>query len=180
MTRSAKVFIVCFARMVFIRTNDSVFGCILISPRGKICLVQGRSTRKWSFPKGHPNTGESAFQCALRETMEETGILIPWQTHRPIKLSIGYYYVIFVEEEYKSFCNDAKEILQVCWVSIDELQELRGNVDVNAFLKKFALNEEEGDTLWKLIRRRCKGFGYSQRSQRCTLSCPTFYANLLE
>jgi NADH pyrophosphatase NudC (nudix superfamily) len=166
--------------MGFLRTNDCVFGCILISKDGKICLVQGRSTRKWSFPKGHPNQGESPFQCASRETTEETGIVIPWQTHRPVKLAIGYYYIIFVDEQYQPCSRDSREIIQVGWFSVNELTSIKGNVDVNAFLKRLAVTSEGEEQVWKLIRRRCNGFGFSQQSQHCTLLCPTVYPSFLD
>ncbi len=159
--------------MGFVRTTDTVFGSILISPRGRICLVQGKATKKWSLPKGHPNPGETAFQCAARETEEETGIVIPWQTHRPMKLAVGWYYIIFVPEEYEAKCKNDLEISQTGWFPIESIRRMQVNIDVNAFLKKFN-KEPEGEepAVWQLVRRRCKGFGFSQRSQACSQSYP--------
>lgn len=147
--------------------NDTVYGCILISRRGHICVVQGRSTEKWSFPKGHPNSGETPFQCASRETCEETGIKIPWQTHRPISLAVGHYYIVFVATELVCYTFDENEILQVKWFSIDELKKIRGNVDINTFLRR--LDQSAQDNLWSLIKRRCKGRGFLQLCQDITV-----------
>ncbi len=159
--------------MGFVKTSDTVFGSILISPRGRICLVKGSKTQKWSLPKGHPNPGETAFQCAARETLEETGITIPWQTHRPLKLAIGWYYIIFVPEEYMASCEDAGEISEVGWFSTDAIRTLLVNIDINAFLKKLNKEPEENELpVWQLVRRRCRGYGFSQRSQVCNQSCP--------
>lgn len=51
-----------------------VFGCILLDPTLThmvlVCSYYGKS---WSFPRGKVNEGESAVQCALRETREESG-----------------------------------------------------------------------------------------------------------
>jgi NADH pyrophosphatase NudC (nudix superfamily) len=148
------------------KLNESVYGCILVSSKGNVCLVQGKKTCKWSFPKGHLNRGETPFQCASRETREETGIQIPWQTHRPIKLVAGWYYIIFVDKEYSCDIFDQNEIIQVGWFSIEEVQQMRGNVDVSAFLKRIQHTPE--GSIWTLLKRRCMGHGFYQQSQRCT------------
>jgi bis(5'-nucleosidyl)-tetraphosphatase len=56
--------------------NDYAFGVIPVykdDKRYKFLLVKCRSGH-WSFPKGHPNTGESEVDAARRELEEETGI----------------------------------------------------------------------------------------------------------
>ena len=146
--------------------DESIYGSILISNSGTICLVQGRSTFKWSFPKGHCKQGESPFQCASRETLEETGIKIPWQTYRPVKLAVGSYYIIFVESEFPSIVYDLNEIVQVKWVPISEMKSMRVNIDINSFLRRLCKCDEK-EPLWQLINRRCNGYGYMQRSQDC-------------
>ena len=146
--------------------DDDIYGSILISNSGTICLVQGRSTYKWSFPKGHCNKGESPFQCASRETLEETGIKIPWQTYRPVKLTVGSYYIIFVQHEFPSIVYDLNEIVQVKWVPVSLIKTMRVNVDVNAFLRQL-VKENSNEPLWQLVNRRCNGHGHSQRSQDC-------------
>jgi 8-oxo-dGTP pyrophosphatase MutT (NUDIX family) len=151
--------------------NEAIYGSILISSSGNICLVQGRSTQKWSFPKGHSNRGESPFQCARRETLEETGIRIPWQTYRPIKLAVGSYYVIFVDNEFPSIVCDLNEIIQVKWVSIRAMKNMRVNVDINAFLRQLNAKYNK-ESLWQLIDRRCNGEGgYLQKNQECYQEC---------
>ena len=146
--------------------DEAIYGSILISNHGTICLVQGRSTYKWSFPKGHCKQGESPFQCASRETLEETGIKIPWQTYRPVKLTVGSYYIIFVESEFAPIVYDLNEIVQVKWVRINEMKSMRVNIDINSFIRR--LNKNDGtEPLWQLIERRCNGNGHMQRSQDC-------------
>jgi 8-oxo-dGTP pyrophosphatase MutT (NUDIX family) len=146
--------------------DEAIYGSILISNSGAICIVQGRSTYKWSFPKGHCKQGESPFQCASRETLEETGIKIPWQTYRPVKLAVGSYYIIFVENEFAPIVYDLQEIVQVKWVPISEMKSMRVNIDINSFIRR--LSKIDGtEPLWQLINRRCNGYGHMQRSQDC-------------
>jgi ADP-ribose pyrophosphatase YjhB (NUDIX family) len=149
------------------KTNDVVYGSILVSPRGCICVVKGRSSGKWSFPKGHANRGETPFQCAARETLEETGIQIPWQTYRPMRLSVGMYYVLFVDAEYVCCTNDENEIQDIQWLSVDELKQQRVNVDVSAFLKRLSHVTAASESVWRLLDRRLRGEGSSVQSQRC-------------
>ena len=148
------------------KPSDVVYGCILVSPRGRIGLVRGRSTGKWSFPKGHPNRGETPFQCAFRETQEETGIRIPWQTRRPVKLSVGYYYIILTDSEYPMQTSDISEIMETGWLTLDEMLQSRVNIDVSTFLKKI-IKPEVDVPVWNMLNRRCNGFGYSMPSQVC-------------
>jgi 8-oxo-dGTP pyrophosphatase MutT (NUDIX family) len=39
-----------------------------------VLLVQGRMSKRWGFPKGHPEMGEELKDTAARELYEETGI----------------------------------------------------------------------------------------------------------
>ena len=146
--------------------DDCIFGTILISTSGRICVVQGNSTLKWSFPKGHCRSGETPFQCAKRETAEETGIQIPWQTYRPIKLAVGWYYVVFVDREFPKVVFDSNEIRQVDWVSVEALRMMSVNIDINSFLRKLK-NPGVRDSLWQLIEKRCSGHGRGQKTQIC-------------
>lgn len=48
-------------------------GGVILSQRGRILLVR-QHDGTWSLPKGHIEEGESPYQAALREIMEETGL----------------------------------------------------------------------------------------------------------
>ena len=51
--------------------------CVMLqNPATKEVLVQNRTLKYpgWSFPGGHVERGESAYDCALREVEEETGL----------------------------------------------------------------------------------------------------------
>lgn len=57
--------------------KDTSFGIIPVwNDNGidRFLLVQSQKTDEWTFPKGHPEAGETEIQSALRELREETGI----------------------------------------------------------------------------------------------------------
>ena len=51
-------------------------GVVLKDRRERYLLVLGRDANKWSFPKGHIESGESWKSCARREAYEETGLIV--------------------------------------------------------------------------------------------------------
>ncbi len=98
-------------------------------------LIQGRYTGKWSFPKGHSNKGEEPYDCVKREVYEETGIRdLPNPTAEK-RIGFGYYYIFDVEIKYELKPQDKKEVMNQCWVTEKELDNLELNVDASYFKK---------------------------------------------
>jgi mRNA-decapping enzyme subunit 2 len=51
-----------------------VCGCIMLNAElTKIVLVRSWQGNSWSFPRGKINQSEAPLDCAVRETLEETG-----------------------------------------------------------------------------------------------------------
>ena len=48
---------------------------LVVDGQGAILLQRRRDTGQWALPGGAQDIGESAAQCAVRECLEETGIL---------------------------------------------------------------------------------------------------------
>src|SRR5664279_4746582 len=48
-------------------------GCVVSNDQDQLLLVRATGKRKWQFPKGHVEIGESIETAAARETLEETG-----------------------------------------------------------------------------------------------------------
>ena len=127
-------------------TNSRVrrSGVIIISKQKdgglKFLVVRGRNHNVMSFPKGRQNMNEKEEVCASRELYEETGIHINvdvLEQARRCKMGRNTYFVIEVEEsEYQHFhIRDPKEILEVGWKTLDELQRLECNKDIrNLFI----------------------------------------------
>jgi 8-oxo-dGTP pyrophosphatase MutT (NUDIX family) len=116
--------------------NNQVYGCILVSPYKRFLLVQGHSSGKWSFPKGHPNKDELPLDCAKRELLEETGLRAPFMYYNSYQLATGFYYMYKTPEEYDCKTMDPDEIKNVSWFTISEIQKISVNIDVNTFLRQ--------------------------------------------
>ncbi|GHD23188.1 putative MutT/NUDIX-like protein [Nocardiopsis kunsanensis] len=48
---------------------------LVVDDHGAVLLQRRRDTGQWALPGGAQDIGESAAQCAVRECVEETGIL---------------------------------------------------------------------------------------------------------
>ncbi|MEW6341565.1 MAG: NUDIX hydrolase [Paraburkholderia sp.] len=51
-------------------------GVVLLDPDGRVLLAHATETSHWDIPKGHGEEGESPHVTALREMVEETGLVI--------------------------------------------------------------------------------------------------------
>jgi 8-oxo-dGTP pyrophosphatase MutT (NUDIX family) len=54
-------------------------GVVLLDPAGRVLLAHATETSHWDIPKGHGEAGEAPHVTALREMVEETGIVIDAQ-----------------------------------------------------------------------------------------------------
>jgi 8-oxo-dGTP pyrophosphatase MutT (NUDIX family) len=101
-------------------------------------IVQGRSTGKWSFPKGHSKRGETPLECAKREIEEETGIPSSLLT-QPIhfmKLASGKYFIFELTNKMDLNPKDSFEVLQTKWASINEMKILSLNAGIQQFIER--------------------------------------------
>ena len=117
--------------------RPKVYGGILCT-RSHYALVQGRYTKKWSFPKGHAYPGEQPLECALREIAEETGLDALSITHcapYPFRIGYGNYFLFPVDHPIPLFPRDTNEIIDARWVTLEEMHHLEHNVDVSRFLR---------------------------------------------
>ncbi len=85
----------------------------------------------WSMPGGHLEYGESPEQCAVREVLEETGVMIADIAFRAITNDVfeaegKHYLTIWVEGKYVSgepTIQAPREMSAVGWFSWDTLPE---------------------------------------------------------
>ena len=126
------------------QTKAKVYGAILVGKNPQTneplyALVQGRYTRKWSFPKGHSDETETPLECAMRELIEETGINDLPSPNKYIKLIYGYYYVFNVSTNLRPLTpRDKREITDAKWVTLKEIDEMDVNADVCEFKKIYS------------------------------------------
>jgi 8-oxo-dGTP pyrophosphatase MutT (NUDIX family) len=50
-------------------------GVLAVDDAGRVLLQRRRDTGQWAIPMGKQELGETPSQCAIRETLEETGVL---------------------------------------------------------------------------------------------------------
>lgn len=68
-------------------------GTIVFDDAGRVLIVNaagGRVSRR-SFPKGHVEYGETLQECAIRETLEETGVLVHITNDEPYHIRYTTY-----------------------------------------------------------------------------------------
>lgn len=97
---------------------------------GKVLMVQ-QGNEVFAFPKGHVEKGETEVQTALREILEETGVVVELDTARRIEL---HYHIesIDVDKEVVLFMGkpvdgievrpQEGEIEAVEWVAFDAVE----------------------------------------------------------
>jgi len=102
----------------------------------KTLLVLGRESLKWGFPKGFIETEEDAVTAAIRETYEETGIMIEktsLEKYEVVDNTILYNYQMMTPIELKK--RENTEIKEVQWIAIKDLNNLNLTRDVRKVFK---------------------------------------------
>jgi 8-oxo-dGTP pyrophosphatase MutT (NUDIX family) len=101
--------------------------------RLEIVLVRRREPPLWALPKGTPNAGETLAETAIRETSEESGLLV--EIEEPIS-AITYFFVhgrtrfhktvhFFLMHPIGGRLDDHDhEFDEVSWVEVEEALQL--------------------------------------------------------
>ena len=123
--------------------NTHTYGVVLINPYDEFLVVQGRLSRKWSFPKGHGDKHEKPLEAALRELKEEAGIDLEGQVpfcEKRFKSSNGKtggtYFIFKLTETMKIRIEDTSEIMDAMWCPRERLSSLTGNMDLTTFCRR--------------------------------------------
>ena len=129
-------------------------GIVLRNEKKEYLLVLGREHRKWSFPKGHIEDGESWQECAQRETFEETGLTVsipddgrlqgtqPTGDAKRVRKCFTQKSVYFllkidcVQGDLELAPRDVEEIIEINWFDRKKLMGMSRD-DVNSDLWQF-------------------------------------------
>ena len=106
-------------------------GCILLDKNNKVALVC-KDGKKFSFPKGHLEEGETLIECALRETEEETQrkcyllsnkelIMVSYKTKKNEDVELHMYIAREDGKTSKNITEDLQE--EIFWVDMDKVEE---------------------------------------------------------
>lgn len=127
------------------REEKAVFTVLVLvtDPEGRI-LVEDRVDESWKgicLPGGHVEKGESFTEAAIRETLEETGLLIETPRLCGVKqfqTKDDARYVVFFYKagRYQGNLTSSEEG-QVLWLSREELKDRRCVVDLDKMLEVF-------------------------------------------
>jgi 8-oxo-dGTP pyrophosphatase MutT (NUDIX family) len=132
-----------------------VYGSIIFSSHGRILIVQGRETGKWSFPKGHKSTPhEQPLDCAQRETWEETGISLGKNYLEVLQLAAGKYFIYKLEDEPMLKTHDEAEIMDMRWVDLDNLDGFNNNCDIRSYIMRGHLARHKEELCRQSLMRR--------------------------
>ena len=108
-------------------------GTILLNlEKQQIALIYRESKDDYSFPKGHLEEGEDLRQCAIRETIEETGhkcsvvgekeiAIINYITPKGVDVEVHFYLAIDEGIYLGKINEEDKE--ETIWVDIDKVEE---------------------------------------------------------
>jgi tRNA nucleotidyltransferase (CCA-adding enzyme) len=58
------------------QTKEKSYGAVIINEKKEFLLIRHKNGEHWDFPKGHKEEGESDRETAVREVLEETGLIV--------------------------------------------------------------------------------------------------------
>lgn len=106
-------------------------GCVLINRENKqIGLVYRKKCDDYSFPKGHLEKDETLYECAIRETEEETGRKCKLVSNEEAGIirytnyegEINTYMYLAIDEGLIDKVIDEKDKENLVWVDCDEVE----------------------------------------------------------
>lgn len=117
---------------------------ILNKNRDSIILVQNKYLLKeknielWGIPKGSRNENETYADCAMRETYEETGMLLKLRNNMlRIKIENTYYFVFIIDKPTNILVtNDKIEIHKVKWFKLKDININKINYETKLCIKR--------------------------------------------
>lgn len=106
----------------------------VIKKNEKLLMVQEAQKKcygQWNFPAGHLDENESIFEGAIRETKEETGYDVKLTGILSIQNFINKEGIQIIRITFNAeiisgeICFDKSEILDVKWILVKELKQMK-------------------------------------------------------
>ena len=101
-----------------------------------VLMIKQSQASRFSFPKGHVESGESETQTAEREVLEETAVAIKiteafretvsYSPRPGVKKQVVYFVALTDEESIKP---QAGEIVEVRWVEVGQAVRMLGHAN---------------------------------------------------
>lgn len=127
-------------------------GCVLIDKKNKkIGLVYRKKNNDYSFPKGHLEENETLFECAIRETEEETGRRCKLLSEKEIGIieytnfegNIKTYMYLAIDDGVTDRIIDEKDKEELVWVNYDDVIDKLSYRNLKDFWKKIEVRVKE-------------------------------------
>ena len=127
-------------------------GCVLINRENKqIGLVYRKKCDDYSFPKGHLEKDETLYECAIRETEEETGRKCKLVSEKEVGIieytnfegNIKTYMYLAIDEGVTDRIIDEKDKEELVWVNYDDVIDKLSYQNLKDFWKKIELRVRE-------------------------------------
>lgn len=115
--------------------------CIQCTTTNRILIVQSNG-QKWGPPKGKfEDSDKTLKKCAIREVLEETGILIPenlLDDNKIKRIDNATYFYIYLEYEHSVILDTETDSTGITWIHKDCLKDLvdQGKMDITMHCKK--------------------------------------------
>ncbi|CAE6529250.1 unnamed protein product [Rhizoctonia solani] len=175
-----------FQEFMRYKTRVPVCGCIMLNPSlDKCVLVKGwKASSGWGFPKGKINEDEEEYDCAIRETLEETGFDVTPFIDRRIFIKntlkeqqLTLYIVPDVPEDTVFQTRTRKEISKIEWFKLSDLPAWKKNRLVAANNKFYLISPFVGQlkAFVSERKRQRKAARKTGRTPAISNQEPTFY-----
>lgn len=135
-----------------VRSYMNKAGCVLIDKKNKkIGLVYRKKNNDYSFPKGHLEENETLFECAIRETEEETGRRCKLLSEKEIGIieytnfegNIKTYMYLAIDDGVTDRIIDEKDKEELVWVNYDDVIDKLSYQNLKDFWKKIEVRVKE-------------------------------------
>ncbi len=111
----------------YVTTDFVGAGFVLVTPNNKILILQ-KPNKKWSFPGGKSEIGETPIVTAKRETLEEIGVFPRGQPYKMIKYKrpedggICFSFLMNVDQPFPPTLSH--EHIEYMWTTSEEIDKL--------------------------------------------------------
>ena len=149
--------------------------CWIMNEKGEVLLQKRagekrRNPNKWAKTGGQVDSGETVEEAIFREVKEELGIEIPKEQ---IKIDsiyksddknrrFAYNYIFVVNYKIEDYVLQKEEVADVKYFTIEELEEIRKNNDLNYTFSNWSIEDFERE-INKLKDKRIEILEYKNK-----------------